>query len=179
MYCLNTGAVLIGVSIIRQLLYIVTSIRNNITMKCRKSQQTNNVELEEFTLESENRSSDNTPMAIQTADGQFTSYDISVTEYNNTVMYGSADGDGVLKDGELNIAVPVSNMFNPPDVGIATYKDGKLVSLQKAQHNGYPYRFIQHQITVDTSTTDTIKIFVWDNLNFAPIAKNGLITIAD
>ena len=122
---------------------------------------------------------DDSTLVIQTADGQFTSYDISVTDFNNTIMYGSANGDGVLTDGELNIAVPVSNMFNPPDVGIATYKDGRLVSIQNVEHNGYPYRFVQHQMTVDTNTTDTIKVFVWDSSNIAPLAKNGFITIAE
>lgn len=118
---------------------------------------------------------DDTTMIIQTSDGQFTSYDIKVTKSNETIMYGTANSSGKLTDGELNIAVATEDIFDLLTVGIAYYKDGKLVDIEQIPEEYFVY-FLKHNIKVDTTKYDTIKVFVWEPDNILPRGKNGLLT---
>lgn len=118
---------------------------------------------------------DESTMIIQTEDGHFTSYDIKVAKSNETIMYGTANSSGKLTDGELKIAVATEGIFDTMTAGIAYYKDGKLVDIEQIPEE-YFVHFLRHNIKVDTTKYDTIKVFVWEPDNILPRGKNGLLT---
>ena len=118
---------------------------------------------------------DESTMIIQTEDGQFSSYDIKIAEYNESIIYGTANSSGKLTNGELNIAVAVEDIFSVTTIGLAYYKDGRLVEVERAPLMVLA-RFIKHSIKADTSKYDTIKVFVWEPDNILPKGKNGFIT---
>lgn len=119
---------------------------------------------------------DNSTVVLDKGNSVITSYDINVVKNNDVIMYGTSTESGVLSDGVLTVAVPLSDMSQTnARIGIAKYKEGNLVSIQAVEGNIYA-RFAKCDIDIDTSAVDTVKVFVWNN-KYVPLSKNGAISV--
>ena len=118
---------------------------------------------------------DKSTIVLDKGESVITAYDISVVADNNVVMFGTATEEGVLTDGVLTVGIPLEKTSGTSaKVGIAKYKDGKLLSIETAIGSAAA-RFVKCDIEIDADTVDTVKVFVWNN-KFIPLSKNGIST---